>query len=349
MTRLDRIVLVGTELAALEPKAGGLERLVCGWASELLSRGIDCILISLVPLSADPILPTIVVEQGQLADALASEHSDCIVINNRPNWTNLSNSPTILVLHNIENAWGESSEPTNRSSWIVPPRCEVAAVSRYLADRASAILSHPVSVLAPFADPAFFTTATQSQQQRSDSLLFPNRLLAKKGVEELLAALPLCNSPDLSLGFIMNLAPWSAPTPRHLHLIDRITSTEGCRLIPRIDDTAELAHTYRSSRGVVCPSTQPEGFGLVPLEALASGAPTLVAPAGGMLELAEVGAAVAEPTDPHELATALDALWNNPIKPDQAAIEARFSRASSADRLEQIINHARSTSPRPRP
>ena len=70
------------------------------------------------------------------------------------------------------------------------------------------------------------------------------------------------------------------------------------KLLGRLDDEA-LASAFREAAAVIQPSSD-EGFGLQPLEAMASGAPLIVTRTDAVVEVVEDGAVVRS-SDPEDL------------------------------------------------
>ena len=75
----------------------------------------------------------------------------------------------------------------------------------------------------------------------------------------------------------------------------------------------ELPSLYRNAELFIFPSFY-EGFGLPPLEAMASGCPTVVARAGAMPEVCAEGALYVDPHAPEAMAALIDALLQDPGK-----------------------------------
>ena len=325
----ERLVVgvLGTELADLDPSSGGLEKLAAGWATELANH------FQVVPISmahqaqVDPGAQPSSRELGEI-----TRGCDLLVINNRPGWLTLTDHPAVLVLHNTSEAWGDFDR-----EGIASKRFSILTVSRWLSRHAQEVfdLSEPPPVIDPFVDDEFLG----AEWIGGDQIVFPNRLMAKKGVIETLQALDQLADRDIRVTFIENISPWESPTAEHRELIAAIQSDERCRLIPRIGEAKGLARLIARSKGVICPSTKPEGFGLAPLEALAVGAPTLVSTNGGLGELVRLGAVQVDPGDTRQFAKTLADLWRSPgsmrVNPrvSKQAIATRFQRQASTATL----------------
>lgn len=327
-----RIGFVGTELAPLTPSAGGLERLVTGWAA-----GLDDYESILVSRFDDGTQAT---HHSRLPLAQVVESCDVVVINNRPEWTHQIDKPTVLILHNTAEAWipttGES-QPRALEPVPIPRQVTVATVSLFLAHHAKhhlGLTSLP-QVLPPFVDPAFLCGPPWNGSDQR--LLFPNRLLVKKGVEETIATVERLAHPKSMTVFLANFSPWTEPTSEHRALVARIEASTRCTLAPRIDSSTKLATRMAAASAILAPSTRPEGLGLVPLESLALGIPTIISGLGGLRELVPYGATITEPTDTNSFAAAIETVLTAPPAIDHQGIRRDFSLAHSLTILEELI------------
>jgi alpha-1,6-mannosyltransferase len=149
---------------------------------------------------------------------------------------------------------------------------------------------------------------------RGRHVLYVGRLAPEKGLRELLQAASLADDPwTLVLRGAGPEHPALAARARRLGLASRV------RFLPFVADRAALARTYAGASCVVLPGPH-ETFGLVALEAAASGAPVVTAsstPAGKLLgHLAETF----EPGDPAGLLAAVERARRR--SPDPAAAGA---------------------------
>jgi glycosyltransferase involved in cell wall biosynthesis len=120
---------------------------------------------------------------------------------------------------------------------------------------------------------------------------------------------------------------------------------ESTRFLGFVDDD-ELARIYARARTVCLPSvTRSEGFGLVLLEAQASGTPVVGSDIGGIpqaLEPEETGVLV-EPGDADDLAAKLARLLDDPKRAEtmgyrgRERVEDRFTWDKAADRMATIL------------
>jgi glycosyltransferase involved in cell wall biosynthesis len=248
----------------------------------------------------------------------------------------------LLILHNTIEAWnlkGWDPEELRLTKPVsLPDNVTVVTVSKFLATHAQRCLELDTlpEVLPPFVDPAFLEGP--SWQRSTGPLLFPNRLLNKKGVIETIAAMDLVSDPSLRMVFLANFAPWLEPNLEHLELIDRIRASSRCVLEPRISRSADLAARMTASAGVAAPSTRPEGLGLVPLESLSLGIPTLISSLGGLRELAPYGAITVEPSDAEAFAAAIETAISSPPAIDVEAVRHDFGLDHSINVLKRLID-----------
>lgn len=165
-------------------------------------------------------------------------------------------------------------------------------------------------------------------------LLFVSTIEPRKNIETLLRALRICLDRRPSAGYRLALAgnPGWHDTPiytlvRDLRLGDQVCFLGGVA-------SEELTWLYNACRLYLNPSRY-EGFGLPALEALACGAPTVVADTSSLPEVVGDAALRLPPLDVLAWAEAIETLWHNPERradlagrgPAQAA---RFSWSRAA-------------------
>jgi glycosyltransferase involved in cell wall biosynthesis len=134
-------------------------------------------------------------------------------------------------------------------------------------------------------------------------LLFVGRLNVRKNLENLLKALPLIEDQAIPL-VVVGKADWKAPN------LEALLSTPGIgnRVIMTgsIGDE-ELLAVYALAT-IFCFPSFAEGFGLPPLEAMASGVPVIVADRTSLPEVCGEAATYVEPGEPASIARAIDGL-----------------------------------------
>jgi glycosyltransferase involved in cell wall biosynthesis len=137
-------------------------------------------------------------------------------------------------------------------------------------------------------------------------ILFVGRLNERKNVQSLIRAMEFLNDEKIYL-VITGEKDWKVPQLKNLieekHLASRIIFTGAVN-----DD--ELPVIYALSR-VFCFPSFAEGFGIPPLEAMASGIPVVVSETTAMPEVCGVAAIYIDPYDPRQIAKAIANLLEN--------------------------------------
>jgi glycosyltransferase involved in cell wall biosynthesis len=337
-----RLVLVGTDLAPVEQGAGAIENLLVGWARELSTRGLDIHVISFSAATSNGNYE-IHISKGpeQMAVTLDTLNPHYVVLNNRPLWDAFCGTRrTLHLFHNFPDAWGiDQHSPVEQISGLgFKPSRVLAAVSHALAQVVAATIPSkvPVRLVTSFVDEAFFQVPTVPEPTLT---LFPNRLMKKKGVLEVVRLVESGALGDTDVIFLDYISPWKSPTPEHLELRSVLRATPRCQLWPAVSDTRQLAMLYARSKVVLCPSVLPEGLGLVAIEAQASGAPVVTSGKGGLSEATFLEELICDPTDLTEFAQCiLDASSLSGDVRDELRIRAeRYTLTRSVDSLEEIL------------
>lgn len=275
------LVFVGTDLAPLEPQAGALERVVVAWAEHMAQVG-RVTLVSRQPLTSRARVATLVARsEEELARTLGELAPDLTIFNNRPLWGELAAGAAAHVMHNFPTAW--QVEDFGALPNVVRGH-HMFAVSRALADEVARVCDldpHAVGVVPIPVEPLFFK---QTREVDKSLVLFPNRLLRKKGVQVATEAARLLRTSDLRFVFFDYLSPWAEPTAEHLEMRALVRSSPNCELVAPPSTREAVAQWFGRAAVAVCPSVEPEGFGLVALEAQASGTPLVTSDAGGLAE-----------------------------------------------------------------
>jgi len=170
-------------------------------------------------------------------------------------------------------------------------------------------------------------------------VLYVGRLNVRKNIENLLKALPLLKDRESKL-VIVGKEDWKAPDLRQL------VNTPGIR--ERIIMTGEmsdeeLSATYSLAR-IFCFPSFAEGFGLPPLEAMASGVPVIVAKTTSLPEVCGDAAVYIDPGQPESIARAIDELLSDAdlyARKKTAGLDraGTFTWAATANALMQSITH----------
>lgn len=341
-----RIALVGTEWTPVREGAGGLEHLLLGWAHELADRR-DVVVVSFTDRArpdvydepGEPFLRVDLETPSDLSEAIITNDIDMVVLNNRPGWVEYA-PLSIVVLHNFSVAWNDTRQPIGHGALIEAIRHipAVATVSRALADHVVSVTGRNAdAVVHPFVDSVLL--AEQLPAERESQVLFPSRLLKKKGVEVLVEVKRRGAMPRHEFLFTDFIAPWKQPTPEHDALRSLVEQTPGCRLVPAVTTRAEMARVLGAVSVVAVPSIEPEGFGLATIEAQAMGTPVVASDIGGLREALKDQGALATPGDVDSLQHALERTTAAPV--DHAALRAwvseRFHPRVSAANLERAL------------
>lgn len=136
--------------------------------------------------------------------------------------------------------------------------------------------------------------------------------------------------PKLHLFFAGDAPPGQ---PQFLEQLERDIDAFGLReRVTRLPFHDEVGAIYAAADLVAVPSTLPEPFGLVAVEAMAASRPVVAARHGGLVEIVEHGTSglLVTPNDPEELARALALLVDDP------ELARRFGAAARARQQEHF-------------
>jgi len=173
-----------------------------------------------------------------------------------------------------------------------------------------------------------------SQDLPHDYLLYAGTIEPRKNVGGLLAAYARCpqamrrRTPLLIAGG----SGWGAESVARM--IDRHQIEQNVRVLGYVDDDA-LAHLYAGAQAMIWPTLY-EGFGLPPLEAMASGTPVITSHVSSLPEVVGEAAVLVDPHDVNELCQAMcrvleDHDWAESLRVKGLARSERFcwSRCAS--------------------
>ena len=177
----------------------------------------------------------------------------------------------------------------------------------YVSDR-SMIDIVPLGVSANFKpveqhSSLFLESVAKSLQLPDRFLLFVGRLNVRKNLENLLKAVALLKDKQVPL-VIVGKAEWKAPELKNL--ISNPIFRKRIIMLENINDQ-ELPAVYALSTLFCFPSFA-EGFGLPPLEAMASGVPVIVSNTTSLPEVCGDAAIYVDPHQPTAIAFAIDSL-----------------------------------------
>jgi glycosyltransferase involved in cell wall biosynthesis len=317
-----RIAIVGTELCAVDAGGGGLEQVLRRWAVALGDRH-DVVVVSHRPggrrLRVDDLSARYETRTIDHPSQLSDVRADVISLHNRPGWVRWCGGDAAVTFHNYPVAW--------KSSRRTAPPAALSAVSASLARAAAERLGADVAVVPPSIDPTFARPPVRDPQP---IVLSPNRLLRKKGVTALLEVAP--RLPDVEFRFADLLSPWVRPTREHRELRAAVAGVANASLFPPETTAAGLAARYATAGVVACVAQEPEGLGLVPLEAQACGAPVVTTDLGGLPEATFPPNRTIAAGDADRLAEALGAALRQAedIRPRKAVLDRYTPEASAA-------------------
>lgn len=312
---------VGISLLPLVPgEVGGSETYVRGLVQALAAVGeleYVALLPSLAP-DASGGLPSVLVPEyrsrpgrSSRARGLAQSHVRARAIRKRVGDVDIVHypltapippldAPSVVTLHDLQHR----DLPAN---FTLPQRAfraiaydraaskagAVVVISEFVRERAAAMLG---------LDPARTTviplgvdheTFHPGDDAREPFLLYPANGWPHKNHERLLEAFAALHAERPGLRLLLTGAGLErlAPAPEGVELLGRVS-------------LAELAGLYQRASCLVFPSLY-EGFGLPPLEAMASGCPVAAARAGAVPETCGEAAALFDPLDPPAIAAGI--------------------------------------------
>lgn len=344
-----RIAIISTELLALN-QHGALEQLARDWGTQL-QKYHDVKFVSVGEFSGEG-QDSVPLENHEILKSPLLLHQYCesndieiCIFNNRPGWSCLvpRNITIFVVFHNYASAWRLSRYELDR----IPNRSLNAIVmSQPLSDHIEEEIGNKIlsiSLVHPHIADEFIEPRKQiSCETDEPTLLFASRIMYKKGVWAVLDAMDYLGQDAPRIDFLLNFSP--NPIDRHFTttVLARIKRTTGTRLLPRAETPSEMRMLYESHKGVVVPSVEPEGLGLIGIESLATSTPTLVSGLGGLRESVERGAYPCNPLHIASFGSLLrDLAENRPMEnPKAKSIKFEFSKEYSfANFHRALLNH----------
>lgn len=238
--------------------------------------------------------------------------------------------PVVGFLHNDPAGMRGAAAPAQRARMLQRLAC-VVTPSDYLRRR---VLD---GIAAADRDPVVLPNCLDLAElppprQRERLVLFAGRVVADKApdafVSACAAALP--HLPGWEAQIIgADRFSHDSPDTGFVQMVRAAAEAANVRMLGYRDHPEVLVAMSRASI-VVVPSRWDEPFGLVALEALASGAALICAPRGGLREVAGDAAVYADPDHPGEIAAAIRALAGDE-KRRAALAEAGRQRARQFD------------------
>ncbi len=242
-----------------------------------------------------------------------------IEVHNRPEIAlalaaRLPSIPVTVILNNDPQGMRDASTPAERSN-MLRRLANVITSSAYLRERVLDGVAAPEK--RPVVLPNCLDLAELPPPRERDRLiLFAGRVVADKGPDAFVSA---CAEalPHLP-GWVAEIIGADrfridSPDTGFVQMIRAAAEAAHVRMLGYRDHPEVLAAMARASI-VVVPSRWSEPFGLVALEALASGAALVCAPRGGLPEVAGDVAVYADPDRPGEIAAAIRALAGDPSR-----------------------------------
>jgi UDP-glucose:(glucosyl)LPS alpha-1,2-glucosyltransferase len=258
-----------------------------------------------------------------------------IEVHNRPEialalTARLPGIPVTLILNNDPQGMREATSPAERAA-MLRRLALVLTASDYLQKR---VLD---GVAAPARDPAVLYNCLDlgeipPPRRRERLILFAGRVVADKApdafVSACAAALP--HLPGWGAEIIgADRFSFDSPDTGFVQMVRAAAEGAHVRMLGYRDHPEVLAAMARAAI-VVVPSRWPEPFGLVALEALASGAALICSPRGGLPEVAGDAALYATPDNPAEIAACIRTLAGDESR-RAALAEAGRQRARQFD------------------
>lgn len=265
---------------------------------------------------------------ASVATTLKHLNPALIEVHNRPEIAlaladRLPATPVTLILNNDPQAMREAARPAQRAD-MLRRLARVMTSSDYLRQRLldGVAESARSSVVLPNC---LDLSQLPSWPQREKLILFAGRVVADKAPDAFIAACAaaLPHLPGWSAEIIgADRFSFDSPDTGFVKRIRAAAEAADVRMLGYRDHPEVLAAMARAAI-VVVPSRWPEPFGLVALEALASGAALICAPRGGLPEVAGDVAVYADPDCPGEIAAAIRALARDAPRRDALADAGR--------------------------
>lgn len=182
-----------------------------------------------------------------------------------------------------------------------------------------------------------FSDPLDGVHRRSMQLLFVGRLVPYKGCQDVLAAVKLLRPawPNIELQIVGD-----GFFRKQLEELVTDLGLEDCVTFAGWLNGTDLVRAYRQAAIVVAPSHE-EAFGLVPLEAIASGAAVVATTIGAFAAIIEDGTTglLVVPGSPEQLARQIDRLLRNPQWRDLMAATARKQIPPRFD-WKRVVTHS---------
>lgn len=199
--------------------------------------------------------------------------------------------------------------PMTRHIWS--NAAAVTALSESLRALAQDTCPHvSIAVIRNGIDPSVFPSREPARRKRSVRLICVSRLVKRKGLEYLLAALPELKSDGVTLDII-----GTGEQQSHIRSMVRRLGVEDCVNLIGYIPRESLAEFYHRADIFVLPSLS-ESFGQVLLEAMSCGLPVIASRVGGIPETLEheKGGLLIEPGNSEAIIGAVRKLAADPLR-----------------------------------
>jgi spore coat protein SA len=201
------------------------------------------------------------------------------------------------------------------------------------------------AVLHNGADEDYFYPANKASETRPPVILFVGRIIPEKGVHILVSAMRALQAEGVeAVARIVGSVNFG--DRRSSDYLDglRASAPDTVEFRPQLGGKA-LADEFRRASIFCCPSTWEEPFGMVNVEAMASGLPVVATRTGGIPEIfAEGGALLVERNSVEELTDALkqlvvnDALRRRLAREGFASYQKRFRWSVIANEYQKLMD-----------
>jgi glycosyltransferase involved in cell wall biosynthesis len=193
----------------------------------------------------------------------------------------------------------------------------------------------PSSFVVPNGIVLHGAAAPSPPEKDPDTILSLGRINWKKGIDRLIAALPHVERARLLIAGNDE----EALTPRLKELAERLGVADRVEFLGRVDGDAKDALLARAT--IFALTSMSENFGNVVLEAMAAETPVLLTAEVGLAEeVRRVRAGVVVPSQPREIANAINRLLDDPAERrgmgerGRHAVEKRFTWPRVAEEME---------------
>ncbi len=310
------------ESRAFYPSVGGLEMMSRGLANAWQKAGHTVRVTTVTPLNEESEIDTLSVDRHPSSAAMRRHvrWADIFVqsgISLRSlHWPVWTGTPLVIIHHNLL----LGGQDTGLRTWLKRRATHLGAnvaVSRPVAETVSGPVVRIPNTFRPVYD------QPNARDENRDGLLFVGRLVSVKGADLAIEALRRLRERgvDTTLS-ICGDGPERDTLERQVQAAD----LEGAVTFEGWTDPDELADRYGRAELLLVPSRY-EPFGIVALEALASGCPVVATETGGLPEAVGDCGLLVPPDDAEDLADATERALRSDVRDNlRAAMPAHVNR-----------------------